>query len=145
MAGFTLQPRRASTVALVALVSTQLGQTLIDSHSPLVVTTAVGSLVALGALISTPGVSQLLGCTPLGPVGWAQGLGTAGVATVAATVAPRVVGRFQSSMSTTPSRHSTAYTSRNGIAMKWDMTDTGSDVTRTPGVDTPSTVRMAGV
>lgn len=145
VAGFTLRPRRASTVALVALVSTQLGQTLIDSHSPLVVTTAVGSLVALGALISTPGVSQLLGCTPLGPVGWAQGLGTAGVATVAATVAPRVVSRFQSSMSTTPSRHSTAYTSRNGIAMKWDMTDTGSDVTRTPGVDTPSTVRMAGV
>ena len=93
MSGFTLQPRRASTVALVALVSTQLGQTLIDSHSPLVVTTAVGSLVALGALISTPGVSQLLGCTPLGPVGWAQGLGTAGVATVAATVAPRAATR----------------------------------------------------
>jgi H+-transporting ATPase len=145
MAGFTLMPRRASTVALVSLVSTQLGQTLIDSHSPLVVTTAVGSLVALGAVVSTPGVSHLLGCTPLGPLGWAQALGTAGVATVAAAVAPQVASRLQSSMSTTPSRQSTAYTSRNGIAMKWDMTDTGSDVTRTPDVDTPSTVQMAGV
>ena len=145
MAGFTLMPRRASTVALVSLVSTQLGQTLIDSHSPLVVTTAVGSLVALGAVVSTPGVSHLLGCTPLGPLGWAQALGTAGVATVAAAVAPQVASRLQSSMSTTPSRQSTAYTSRNGIAMKWDMTDTGSDVTRTPDVDTSSTVQMAGV
>ncbi|MDY6998808.1 MAG: cation-translocating P-type ATPase [Actinomycetota bacterium] len=145
MAGFTLRPRRASTVALVALVTTQLGQTLIDSHSPLVVATALGSLGALGAVISTPGVSQLLGCTPLGPLGWGQALGTAGVATVAATVAPRLVSRFQSSMSTTPTRQSAAYNSRNGIAMKWDMTDTGSEVARTPDVDTSSTVRMAGV
>jgi H+-transporting ATPase len=66
------RPRRASTVALVALVSTQLGQTLIDSRSPLVVGTAVGSLLALGTVISTPMVSQLLGSTPLGPLGWAQ-------------------------------------------------------------------------
>ena len=86
-----MQPRRASTVALVALVSTQLGQTLIDSHSPLVVTTALGSLATLGVVISIPVVSQLLGCTPLGPIGWTQALGTAGVATVAAAVAPRVL------------------------------------------------------
>jgi H+-transporting ATPase len=139
MAGFTLQPRRASTVALVTLVSTQLGQTLIDSHSPLVVATAAGSLVTLGALISTPGVSQLLGCTPLGPLGWAQALTTAGVATSAAVVAPRVLARVQSSMSTTPSRHKTAYSSRNGTAMNPDTTDTGSEV------DTSSTVRTSGV
>jgi hypothetical protein len=86
MAGFSLAPRRASTVALVALVSTQLGQTLIVSRSSLVMATAAGSLVSLGALISTPGGSQLLGCTPLGPIGWAQALGTAGVATAAAAV-----------------------------------------------------------
>jgi H+-transporting ATPase len=91
MSGFVMQPRRASTVALVALVSTQLGQTLIDSHSPLVVTTALGSLATLGVVISIPVVSQLLGCTPLGPIGWTQALGTAGVATVAAAVAPRVL------------------------------------------------------
>ncbi|MGH3595392.1 MAG: cation-translocating P-type ATPase, partial [Mycobacterium sp.] len=91
MAGVTGRPRRASTVALVALVTAQLGQTLLDSHAPLVVLTAGGSLVAMGTLISIPGVSQLLGCTPLGPLAWAQGLGSAGVATVALAVATRAL------------------------------------------------------
>ncbi len=74
---------------LVALVSTQLGQTLLDSHDRSVVLTAVGSLAAMGVLISTPGVSQLLGCTPLGPVGWTQALGSAAVATGAAALVSR--------------------------------------------------------
>jgi cation-transporting P-type ATPase I len=91
MAGVTGRPRRASTVALVALVSTQLGQTLLDSRAPLVVLTAGGSLAVMGTLISIPGVSQLLGCTPLGPIGWAQALGSAGVATAAVGVATRVL------------------------------------------------------
>jgi H+-transporting ATPase len=145
MAGFAFAPRRASTVALVSLVTTQLGQTLIDSHSPLVVGTAVGSLVTLGALISTPGVSQALGCTPLGPVGWTQALGTAGVATTAAAVAPRVLSRIQSSMSTTPARTSTAYSSRNGMAITPDTTVNGSEETLVPDVDTLLTVRNSNV
>jgi cation-transporting ATPase I len=90
MAGVTGRPQRASTVALVALVSAQLGQTLLDSRTPLVVLTAGGSLAVMGTLISTPGVSQLLGCTPLGPLGWAQALGSAGAATAAVAVATRV-------------------------------------------------------
>jgi magnesium-transporting ATPase (P-type) len=91
MARFTGRPRRASTVALVALVSAQLGQTLLDSRAPLVVLTTGGSLLAMGTLISIPGVSQLLGCTPLGPLGWAQALGSAGAATVAVAAAGRAV------------------------------------------------------
>ncbi|OBF28973.1 haloacid dehalogenase [Mycobacterium sp. ACS1612] len=91
LASVTGTQRRASTVALVALVSAQLGQTLIDSRDPLVVSTAVGSLMALGGLISTPVVSQLLGSTPLGPLGWAQALGAATVATSVAAVAPRML------------------------------------------------------
>ena len=91
MAGVTGRPRRASTVALVALVSTQLGQTLLESRAPLVVLTAGGSLAVMGTLISIPGVSQLLGCTPLGPIGWAQALGSAGAATAAVAVATRVL------------------------------------------------------
>lgn len=83
-------PRRASTVALVALVTAQLGQTLLDSHAPLVVLTAVGSLAAMATLISTPGVSQLLGCTPLGPLGWAQGLGPAAAATLVLAAVSRL-------------------------------------------------------
>jgi len=89
MAGVTGRPRRASTVALVALVSAQLGQTLLDSRTPLVVLTAGGSLAVMGTLISIPGVSQLLGCTPLGPLAWAQALGSAGVATGAVAVVTR--------------------------------------------------------
>ncbi|OBF07130.1 haloacid dehalogenase [Mycobacterium sp. ACS4054] len=91
MGSVTGRPQRASTVALVALVGAELGQTLLDSHAPLVVFTAVGSLAAMGTLISIPVVSQLLGCTPLGPVGWAQGLGSAAAATVAIGVLNRVL------------------------------------------------------
>jgi cation-transporting P-type ATPase I len=97
MARFTGRPRRASTVALVALVSAQLGQTLLDSRAPLVVLTTGGSLIAMGTLISIPGVSRLLGCTPLGPLGWAQALGSAGAATVAVAAAGRAVGGQRSS------------------------------------------------
>ena len=90
MAGVTGRPQRASTVALVALVGAELGQTLLDSRAPLVVLTAVGSLGAMGTLISIPVVSQLLGCTPLGPVGWGQALGAAAGATVGVAVLNRV-------------------------------------------------------
>src|ERR1700684_220266 len=89
MAGFTGRPQRASTVSLLSLVSAQLGQTLLDSRTPLVLLTAGGSLVVMGTLISIPGVSQLLGCTPLGPLGWAQALGSAGAATAAVAGATR--------------------------------------------------------
>ncbi|WP_410641156.1 HAD-IC family P-type ATPase [Amycolatopsis sp. lyj-346] len=78
--------RRTSTMALCGLVGTQLAQTLRGrSRSPLVVGTAVGSALALAAIVQTPGVSQFFGCTPLGPVAWA-GVG-AGVATGAVTSA----------------------------------------------------------
>lgn len=154
-AGFTLAPRRASTVALVALVSTQLAQTLIDSHGPLVIATAAGSLVTLGTAISTPGVSQLLGCTPLDPLGWAQALSAAGLATGVAAVAPRLVSKFvarapeeaaQSSMSSTPQRHSTAYTSRNGtVNTRETASVNGSAGAPEPDVITPLTLRSRHV
>lgn len=123
LARVTGREARASTIGLVTLVSTQLGQTLIDSHSPLVVSTAAGSLVVLGALISTPGVSQLLGCTPLGPLAWGQALTTAAAATGAAALAPRLFApgaqhpvEDQSTISTMPIDTSTAYSSRTGTA-----------------------------
>jgi cation-transporting ATPase I len=97
MGSVTGLPQRASTVSLIALVGAELGQTLLDSHAPLVVLTAAGSLVVMGTLISIPGVSQLLGCTPLGPLGWAQGLGAAGAATAAIAVLNAVADRLDSS------------------------------------------------
>ncbi|EME64194.1 metal cation transporting ATPase [Rhodococcus ruber BKS 20-38] len=94
MARVTGTHQRASTVALIALVGTQLGQTLLDSRSPLVVTTVLGSLVTMAVLVSTPGVSGFLGCVPVGPVGWTQGLGTAAVATALAGLAPETAARI---------------------------------------------------
>jgi cation-transporting P-type ATPase I len=99
MAGVTGPPlpQRASTAALVALVGAELGQTLLESQAPLVVLTAVGSLAVMGTLISIPVVSQLLGCVPLDPVGWAQALGAAGAATVAIAVLNAVSERWGTS------------------------------------------------
>ncbi|MET8948984.1 cation-translocating P-type ATPase [Streptomyces sp. NPDC004542] len=63
--------RRSTTMALCAVVGTQLAQTLADRRdSPLVRVTALGSAAALVVLVQTPAVSHLFGCTPLGPVAW---------------------------------------------------------------------------
>ncbi|MGX7731641.1 HAD-IC family P-type ATPase [Rhodococcus sp. 2H158] len=94
MARGTGTHQRASTVALIALVGTQLGQTLLDSRSPLVVGTALGSLATMAVLVSTPGVSGFLGCVPVGPVGWTQGLGSAAVAAALAALAPETAARI---------------------------------------------------
>ena len=150
-ASLTGRPRRASTVGLVALVGAQLGQTLLDSHSPLVVVTAAGSMTVLAGAVMTPGLSQLLGCTPLGPVGWAQALGAATVATAGAAVVPVITDRLfperstedpaevdQSTISTTPARHSTAYNSRNGsVKIRVTAPVNGSTPTPLVGSDTP--------
>ena len=149
LASITGRQRRASTVALVA---TQLGQTLIDSHSPLVVGTAAGTMLAMGTVISTPVVSQLLGGTWLGPAGWAQALTTAGAATAVAAVAPKLFGRAdpepddQASTWTTPTRNNTAYSSRNGNASNPATASVnGSAPTDTDKPDTTATVRVPGV
>ncbi len=164
-ASLTGRPRRASTVGLVALVGAQLGQTLLDSRSPLVVVTAAGSMTVLAGAVMTPGLSQLLGCTPLGPVGWAQALGAAAVATAGAAVVPMLIERLsaepspdaddgsgaggaqvepaQSSILTTPARHSTAYSSRSGTANNSVMAPVnGSAPGPLVGSDTESSITM---
>ncbi len=90
--------RRASTVALAALVGTQLTQTVVaGSHSPLVIATALGSGAVLVGAIQTPGVSQFFGCTPLGPVAWGIVGAATGIATVGSIVVPPVVSRIAGS------------------------------------------------
>ncbi|NBP86031.1 MAG: cation-translocating P-type ATPase, partial [Mycobacteriaceae bacterium] len=94
MARLTGPRRRAATVGLIGLVCTQLAQTLADSQSPLVVSTAVGSLLVLAAVVSTPVVSQFFGCTPVDPLGWGQAfLGTA-VASALAALLPDLLRRL---------------------------------------------------
>lgn len=93
MGRLTGPQRRAATVALVGLVCTQLTQTVADSHAPLVAT-AAGSLLTLAAVISTPGLSQLFGCTPLDPLGWGRAFLATGIASVLGVYAPAVLDRL---------------------------------------------------
>ena len=93
MASVTGTPRRAATVGLIALVGTQLAQTLVDSHGPLVVITTVGSLGALAVVVSTPGLSHVFGCTPVDPFGWGQALLAATAASSLSALAPDLLAR----------------------------------------------------
>ncbi len=75
---------RAGTTGLVALVGTQLGQTLLSGRlSQPVVATSVVSAFALAAIVQTPGVSHAFGCRPLGPLSWATAIGASAAATAA--------------------------------------------------------------
>jgi magnesium-transporting ATPase (P-type) len=95
-------PRRAGTIALAALVGTQLGQTLLaGGTNPATLAATVASAGVLTAIIQTPGVSQFFGCTPLGPVGWTIAAGAAtgatlGNAALSRLLQPAVPGSAQS-------------------------------------------------
>ncbi|WP_445525905.1 HAD-IC family P-type ATPase [Streptomyces cyslabdanicus] len=83
--------RRSSTMALCGVVGTQLAQTLLDRRdSTLVRVTSLGSALTLAALIQTPGVSRILGCTPLGPVAWAGVAAAITLALAGQRVLPRL-------------------------------------------------------
>jgi cation-transporting ATPase I len=83
---------RADTVALVALVGTQIGQTLaIGGRSPVVVGASLASFGALAAVVQTPGLSHFFGCRPLGPVGWTIAGGASVLATGASVLVPRLL------------------------------------------------------
>ena len=94
VASLTGRPKRAGTVGLVALVGTQLGQTLVMGRGdPVVSAAAVGSAALLAAVVETPGLSQFFGCTPLGPIGWTTAVTASAGATMAARFAPAVIDR----------------------------------------------------
>lgn len=93
-ARFTGTPTRARTVGLVALVGTQLGQTVIaGGPNPLVLGATALSTAALVGMVQTPGVSQFFGCRPLGPLGWATAAGSSAVATGLSVVVPDLAER----------------------------------------------------
>jgi cation-transporting ATPase I len=106
VARLTGTPRRAQTVALAALVGTQLGQTVVaGGRSPLVLGSVALSAGALVAIVQTPGVSQFFGCRPLGPVGWTTAVSSSVAATGASVIVPatlrRIVARFEQVAGTT--------------------------------------------
>lgn len=82
-ARFTGTQRRAATVALAAVVGTQLAQTLISGGADRQVLAAtIGSAAVLVGIIQTPGVSQFFGSTPLGPLAWGIALAAITTATL---------------------------------------------------------------
>ncbi|MGV9561270.1 HAD-IC family P-type ATPase [Streptomyces sp. NPDC003480] len=88
-ARFTGTRRRAGTVALAAVVGTQLAQTLASGGADRQVLAAtIGSAAVLVGIIQTPGISQFFGSTPLGPLGW-------GIALTAITTATLLHGRLE--------------------------------------------------
>ncbi|MDQ2827310.1 MAG: cation-translocating P-type ATPase, partial [Actinomycetota bacterium] len=97
---------RASTVALVALVGTQLGQTMVSGGtSALVVVSSLAAGATLAAIVQLPGVSQFFGCTPLDPLAWATALGAASLATGASVAVPaalRLIARQASGVTPEP-------------------------------------------
>jgi cation-transporting P-type ATPase I len=88
---------RAGTVGLVALVGTQLGQTMLAGgvRQPLVLATGLGSAGLLAAAVQTPGISHFLGCRPLGPLDWIQAVTASVAASVGGHLAVRYVERRQ--------------------------------------------------
>ncbi|GGK68891.1 haloacid dehalogenase [Sphaerisporangium melleum] len=76
---------RADTVGLIGLVSAQLGQTLaVGGRDRTVFLATAASMALLFVAVSTPGVSRVFGCRPVGPLGWGIGLACGAAAAVAA-------------------------------------------------------------
>ena len=93
--------RRANTIALAALVGTQLGQTVLaGGANPTTIVASAGSAALLAAIIQTPGLSHFFGCTPLGPIGWSIATGSA----VGATLTNVGLKRLTHSSATRPSQ-----------------------------------------
>ncbi|MCA9659589.1 MAG: cation-translocating P-type ATPase, partial [Myxococcales bacterium] len=83
--------RAAPTVSLLALVGAQLGQTLASGRpTTAVVGSSLASLALLLAIVETPGVSQIFGCRPVGPLGLATAFGTSAAATIASNLLPTI-------------------------------------------------------
>jgi cation-transporting ATPase I len=87
---------QADSMGLVALVSTQLAQTIVaGGRDPLVLVAALASLGALVIIVQVPGLSHFFGSQPLLPHCWAIALGCAGAFALVAVVLARLSGRWE--------------------------------------------------
>lgn len=92
VARLTGQRARANTVGLVALIGSQIGQSItIGGPDPVVLAASLTSAAMLAAIVQTPGLSEFFGCRPLGPTGWAIAVTSSAAATTAAALAPRLL------------------------------------------------------
>lgn len=84
----------ASTVALLAIVGSQLGQTLATgTHEKPTILASLGSAAVMLGIVETPGLSQAFGCRPIGPIGLSIAAGSSVVATVGAKYAPTALSQ----------------------------------------------------
>jgi cation-transporting P-type ATPase I len=84
---------QADTTGLVALVGTQLAQTIVaGGRDPLVLVSGVASFAALGVIVQVPVLSQFFGSTPLMPHGWVIALACAGGFALGAVLVTRLPG-----------------------------------------------------
>lgn len=82
---------RAKTVSLLALVGSQLGQTLLaGGPSKKIIGTAGASWLALAGIVQTPGLSGFFDCRPVGPVGWTLATSSAVTSSLASLVLPKL-------------------------------------------------------
>ncbi|MEV5752091.1 cation-translocating P-type ATPase [Actinoallomurus sp. NPDC052308] len=82
---------QADTTGLVALVTTQLAQTIVaGGRDPLVLGCGLASLGALAFIVQMPGLSHFFGCRPLFPHSWAIALGSGVSLALAAVVLTRI-------------------------------------------------------
>jgi cation-transporting P-type ATPase I len=89
VARMTGSPARARTVGLIAVIGTELGQTLlVGGRSPAVAVASLASFGMLVFVVQTPGVSQFFGCRPVGPVGWSIAAVSAATGTAGSLLLP---------------------------------------------------------
>jgi cation-transporting ATPase I len=87
---FTGFKKRANTMALATLVTTQLSQTVVLGKGSFIVSlSALLSAGMLVAVIQLPGISNYFGCTPLDPVAWLVVGGSAVGATGLSVILPQ--------------------------------------------------------
>lgn len=88
---FLRGPQHASTVALLTLIGTQLAQTILAGKgSREVILSSSLALAALVAVVETPGLSRLFGCTRPGVTGWISVLASIAVSMAGARALPAV-------------------------------------------------------
>ncbi|MGW2700280.1 HAD-IC family P-type ATPase [Streptomyces sp. NPDC001340] len=106
---------RADTVALVALVASQLLQTLVDAgRDPVVLLAALGSLAALGLVVAVPPLSRFFGSRPLGPAGWTIALTAASAPVLLSTLLKRFPAHHRSSRPWHPAQQDSEAAGRQG-------------------------------
>jgi hypothetical protein len=85
----------ATTMGLIGVVCTQLGQTIVAGGSNLpVLLTGIGSTAAMMSIVQSPGLSRFFGCRPLGPLGWTTALGASAAATYLSLAVPNTIERL---------------------------------------------------